>query len=286
MRVLHILNSTKGGATLGALELVKASSAAGTGLEHYAVYPGPTGFVDPPIHSVFSDARAIPLPTWNKPRAFDPARRFLLRALVARHTAFGFKTMQQLEKAIQDWRIDLVTTNCAANIHGALAARRAGLPHVWHIRERIGTGGSMLFSLDDRRLVHRIAGLSSRVAAVSEFVAEPFRKHGADTNVEVVYDLVDTEAFASPEAKERGRGLRREWGIPDDAILVGKVASVIPIKAHDVFVCAAGAVARTRQDVRFVAVGAIPRRSRWLGKAEEKWWDDLRRLTHKISTTG
>ncbi len=51
---------------IAAIELVQSSRSAETGIQHFAVYPGPPGFVDPEIHSTFHEARPIPLPTWNR----------------------------------------------------------------------------------------------------------------------------------------------------------------------------------------------------------------------------
>ncbi len=283
MRILHILNYTKGGATVSAIELVKASRAAETGTRHFAVYPGPPDLVDSAIHSTFHEARPIPLPAWKRPNSLDLSRRLVTAVLVARSARFGTRTMRALGTAIRDWRPNLVTTNCAANIHGALAARRAGLPHVWHIRERIGTGGSMHFRSSDERLVHRVAHLSSTIAAVSEFVAEPFRRYGADPKLEVVFDGVDPEAFSAPNAIERGRRLRRDWGIPEDAILVAKVANVTAhVKRHDVFLNAAAQVARHHGDVRFVVVGAIPNGKGWLSRPTVEHWRRLKNAAHDL----
>lgn len=276
MRVLHVLNGTSGGSTVSALELVKASRTAETGIEHCAVYPGQLGVEDPEIQRVFHRARPIPLPAWNSPKNLDAKRRLALYLLFQRESGLGIRTARALRQVIEEWSVDLVTTNCAVNIHGALAARRAGIPHVWHIRERIGTGGSMQFRLDDRRLVHRIAELSSRIAAVSEYVAEPFRKYGADGMLEVVYDGIDVAAFEDTETRGRVQRLRRGWGIPDEAVLVGMVANVTAhVKQHDLFLRAAAQVAGRRQDVWFVVVGALPTRASWFNRSA---LERLRRL--------
>jgi glycosyltransferase involved in cell wall biosynthesis len=287
MRVLHVLNGTGGGSTVSALELVKASRAAGTGIEHCAVYPGRLGYEDPEIHRIFHRATPISLPTWNSPKNLDLVRRIVLVALSRRESGFGFKTMRTLGQLIRDWSIDLVTTNCAVNIHGALAAQKAGIPHVWHIRERIGTGGSMQFRLDDRRLVHRIAGLSTKIAAVSEYVAAPFREYGADVDLEVVYDGVDVASFDNQTARERGTKLRKEWGIADGMVLVGKVANVTAhVKRHDLFIRAAAEVIRHRDDVCFVVVGEIPSQDSWFSRPAFDRWQALKGLAHDLGLDG
>lgn len=207
----------------------------------------------------------------------------MLFMLSQRASRFGVRTMRFLAEIIEEWSIDLVTTNCAVNTHGALAARRAGLPHIWHIRERIGTDGSMHFRLNDERLVHRIAGLSTGVATVSEYVAGPFREYGADNSLQVVYDGVDVEAFAGAAARERGLSLRKKWGIPEDALLVGKVANVTAhVKRHDLFLRAVAEVARNDGRVRFVVVGALPPQSSWFSKPALDRWNRLESLAHDL----
>ena len=277
-----MLNATQGGAIVSVLELVKASRAAGTDVEHYAVYPGVVGREDPSIHSAFHGARIIPIPTWNRPTRLDLVRRAISQARSAKATFFGLRSRRGISKAIRDWDIDLVTTNCSANIHGALVARSMGLPHVWHIRERIGSLGSMHFGMSDRILVQKIRGLSSIVATVSGYVAEPFREHGADDRLEVVYDGVDVEAFACPEAKERGRSLRRSWGVSEDSTLVGKVANVTSQgKGHELFLRAAAKVRSAHENVFFVAVGLIPRESGWVGKPAWRRWLRLKEMARE-----
>jgi len=283
MNVLHVLNSSGGGATASILELVRASRRAGTGLRHFAVYPGTPARQSREIHDTFHDAEAIPLPGWNVNPGMDRFRRFAGDLATARRTALGARTRSALNRALDRWEVDLVTTNCAANIHGALAARRRGLPHLWHIRERIGAGGSMHFPVDDASLVQRIASLSSALATVSEYVAEPFRAHGVDRPLRVVYDGVHVDAFRSSDAGKRGRSLREVWKVPEDAVLVGKVAGVTSsVKRHDLFLRAAAEVAQRHRNVRFVVVGALPRPGGWRRRPAYDRWRELAALGHEL----
>ncbi len=86
-----------------------------------------------------------------------------------------------LVEIIQKHHIDLVHTNSLVSLEGAFAAKLAGVPHIWHIRE--------LFQEDTPRF-HLILGksftrtlvnhLSSRVLCVSDYVCqqfEPYRSH-------------------------------------------------------------------------------------------------------------
>jgi glycosyltransferase involved in cell wall biosynthesis len=76
------------------------------------------------------------------------------------------------------------------------------------------------------------------------------------TRMIVVENGIDLARFAPDPAARRA--LRTEWGVPEDAILVGLVARLDPIKDHPTFIRAAGQVARDDPSVRFVCIGGGP----------------------------
>ncbi|MGB3654843.1 MAG: glycosyltransferase [Rivularia sp. (in: cyanobacteria)] len=57
---------------------------------------------------------------------------------------------------------------------------------------------------------------------------------------------------------EAGKKVRKEWEIPEDIILIGKVGRLDPMKDHTTFLQAAALICETRRDVRFVCVGTGP----------------------------
>ncbi len=69
----------------------------------------------------------------------------------------------------------------------------------------------------------------------------------------------DLERFADAAA-HRGE-LRSELGVPAEAPMVGIVARLVPIKAHEVFFAAARRLHAARPDMRFVVVGDGERRA-------------------------
>lgn len=71
--------------------------------------------------------------------------------------------------------------------------------------------------------------------------------------MEVLENGVDGERFR-PDAEARER-LRREWGLPEGAPLIGLVARVDHMKGHAVFCRAAEALLRARPDARFLFCG-------------------------------
>jgi glycosyltransferase involved in cell wall biosynthesis len=72
----------------------------------------------------------------------------------------------------------------------------------------------------------------------------------------VIPNGVDTEQF-KPNQEARRR-IRREWGVAEQARVVGVVGRLSPIKDHPNFLRAAALLAQKRNDVRFVCVGDGP----------------------------
>lgn len=279
MRVLHVLNASGGGASIGALELMRASRLAASGIEHFAVYPGRA---DPAVGAACTDHRAIPMRWWNIKTSVSPLRRLAIWGREMQITGFGRETRRALVDLIHKWKIDLVHTNTAATVAGALVAAELGLPHVWHIRERIGKNGFMRFRLSDRDLAARIGSLSSAIVPMSQFVGEIFHRYGQGTKTRVVYDGVDLALFAAPEARAAGRELRRAWGVPEGSLLIAKVASVTTrVKRHDVFIRAAGRVARRDPSLRFAIIGPLPKLTSWARRQGIEYYAWLRQLARE-----
>lgn len=68
-------------------------------------------------------------------------------------------------------RPDLVVTNSAVVPAGAIAARLAGIRHVWTIRESLLTNPSLRSAVPRRMIARSIARLSDGVVAISQYVA-------------------------------------------------------------------------------------------------------------------
>lgn len=72
----------------------------------------------------------------------------------------------------------------------------------------------------------------------------------------VVYNGIDTQRFR-PDAQAREQ-LRDEWSVPDQAVLVGIVARLDPVKDHSTFLQVAARMQKEFPAARFVAVGSGP----------------------------
>ena len=143
-----------------------------------------------------------------------------------------------------------------SNMFGALAGRLARVPLLIVSRRfqdfegrRFAIGNAVAF-----RLAHRVLANSSRVAGLLAHEGIDQRK------TVVVSNFLDDAAFdpAGPEARA---AFRRDLAIADDAIVVGTVARLDPIKDHETLLVAFGQVLQRAPRAVLVLVGDGPRRS-------------------------
>jgi glycosyltransferase involved in cell wall biosynthesis len=144
-----------------------------------------------------------------------------------------------------------------ANLAGGVAARLAGnIPVVWGIHH----------SVLDRRvdklrtlLVNRGCGLLSRrfparIVCCSQAALDLHRKLGyAQEKLEVIPNGFDLEQV-KPDPNAR-QSLRKELGIPADAVLIGMAARFHPHKDHRNFTWAAARLRQRMPNVHFVLCG-------------------------------
>jgi glycosyltransferase involved in cell wall biosynthesis len=192
---------------------------------------------------------------------------------------------------IRQVRPHVVHTHTAkAGTLGRLAAWVAGVPvvvHTYHghvFHGYFSPARTRLFVAIERWLARR----TDRLVAVSETVRRELLALGigsAERMCVIPYGL-DLEPFLAADGL-RGQ-LRSELGLPAGAPLVGIVARLVPVKAHEVFLEAAARLVRAVPASRFLVVGDGERRpalealAARLGLAEAVrflgWRRDLARL--------
>jgi glycosyltransferase involved in cell wall biosynthesis len=111
------------------------------------------------------------------------------------------------------------------------------------------------------RLTFRLQCFFSRFADLIIFNSERGRDYHLSQGFPaqksmVIHNGIDTDAF-KPEPEARSR-VRSELGVAADALLVGCVGRLDPMKDHPTLLRAAQVVCREREDVRFVCVGGGP----------------------------
>jgi glycosyltransferase involved in cell wall biosynthesis len=172
-------------------------------------------------------------------------RRYLAR--------FGLnmpRAVRALAALIRREQIALVHTNTIHNLYGGPAARLAGVPHVWHIREIVWQYGS-LRALE----LFMVRHLSTRIIVTSEAVAAMFGPPGErPASLVMIANGIEVERFR-PHVPGTPRLVRQALGVADDEPLVGIVCRLDMWKGVDVFLDAAARVAAVRPRVQFVVVG-------------------------------
>ncbi len=142
-----------------------------------------------------------------------------------------------------------------ANLMAAMAGWGAPAPLVWNIRHSLSTLANE--KRGTRWVIRAGARLSRRPARIIFNAAASRTQHlafgYAGQRAVVIPNGFDTDAFA-PASAARAR-VRAELGIAPDALAIGLVARVHPMKDHANFLAAAGAFAATHPAAVFVLVG-------------------------------
>ena len=175
-------------------------------------------------------------------------------------------TCCRIAEYARDHDVDLIHTNSLPNIYGARAARLAGRPHLWEVRE-----------LDLRpRLVRaaltRMALRSSdRVVAMSGTIADGLFG-GASEQVRIIYGAVDLESFCpDPGAAAR---LHERFGFGAGFRTAGIWCRFDEWKGLPVAIRAAGLLAKDMPRFRLLVAGGPT-------AGHESYAEELRRLAER-----
>lgn len=256
MRILYILNALGGGASQGTYEMLRALPR--DRFVPYAIAPpGPPEAVAR-MRALFADVRLSPMTTWSIEPRLGRLRRGAI-ALGNKRRGISSDSTRAIQQAIRDWKIDVVHTGTSLNLGGAVAAREAGIPHIWHVKECIGRAGRVQFPMNDEELARYMSEMSARIIVMSEYIGRFFRSHNC-RNIEILPDGVNLQAYLTGSS----RNLRERLGLAEDQLLVGMVASLASTwKQHEVFIEMAGLLASREPNARFLLIGPQASAKRW-----------------------
>ncbi len=166
-------------------------------------------------------------------------------------SALAISTLR-LARLIRRQRVDVVHSHTAAVFSGALAARLAGRPHVWHVSEIVERPRVV-----NRALARVVPALADRVVAVSTAVVAAMRsgRPRDDARWSVIHNGIDAERFVAGDRAAARAALRREAGIPADAVVVGMIGRVGTWKGQELLLDAFVQVARADAGARLLLVG-------------------------------
>lgn len=138
----------------------------------------------------------------------------------------------------------LVYVNTVVSLAGAVAARRAGLPCIWHLREMFAdVGGEMHAPRWARPLVRRLVRAhADRLVANSAATARNLLGHAFDGG-EIVPNAVRAAFFEDERTPQEAR---RHLGLQGSSPLIGVPGTLRPMKGHPFFLKAVAPLLRDR----------------------------------------
>tara|TARA_R110000787_G_scaffold73084_3_gene162803 strand:- start:4149 stop:5321 length:1173 start_codon:yes stop_codon:yes gene_type:complete len=155
-----------------------------------------------------------------------------------------------LLQLIEAENIDLVYTNTVTVLEGAIAARRAGIPHIWHIHEPTSGNPDIVSFLPARWVSRLCMALSSRIILPSHALARRLYA-GAKSGVDVVHNGVDPGKFT----RGIGENVRNEFAISPTSPIVTLIGISSARKDPITFVLAAQIVAQKHPNAYFLIAG-------------------------------
>jgi glycosyltransferase involved in cell wall biosynthesis len=168
-------------------------------------------------------------------------------------------------KAIQDVNPDVIysflTTSNIVAITGRLFVQK---PVVWGIRASV-------MNLEEydwlAKLTAWVEKKLSRFVKTIIFNANFSRQYHQSlgyclNNAVVIPNGIDTDVFR-PGSDSGKHKLRAQWNIPKEAIVVGMLARVDPMKDYETFLAAARILSARHQDVYFIVAGAGTDTTSW-----------------------
>lgn len=194
-RVLHVLNSAVGGAALSVLSLIEAMAAEGIAscaVCHDGGTPQERGQLR---EAVGGDVLFTRLYLWNRKIRMPLWRRPLAEAKQIMVTGWSFGSAARVAECATRWNADLIHTNTILTPEGGLAARRLGLPHVWHLREMLGPGKPFRLPYEGAAFGRYMAAHCSKLVANSHVSAGQIRSWIRDDLLEVVPNGIDVSRF-------------------------------------------------------------------------------------------
>jgi glycosyltransferase involved in cell wall biosynthesis len=164
----------------------------------------------------------------------------------------------KLYRLIKKGRYHIVHTHSSkAGVLGRIAAWLAGTPLIVH------TLHSLVFHDYQPWIVNRTWRIIKKICApvtdhfisVSRIISEKAIAAGVDKpeKFTTIYSGMELDWFLN--AKFDSAKVREEFGIPQDAPVVGKIARLFPLKGHDQLMDAAPEIVKRVPNVRFFLIG-------------------------------
>lgn len=200
---------------------------------------GPEGSLEPRAQAAGVDLRLVP-----------EFRRNL-------HPWRDWSSYRTLIRLLKEIRPEIVHTHSSkAGILGRRAANKLGIPVVHTIHGAAFHYGQKWYAKSLYRWLERQAGPgTAKFISVADAMTDQYVAAGVAPREKFVTisSGFDVEPFLNPPRSRET--VRRELGIADDEVVIGKVGRLFPLKGHEFVIAAAGEVLQRNPHVRFLFVG-------------------------------
>ena len=174
-----------------------------------------------------------------------------------------WRAYNELKNIIRSFQPQIVHTHGAKpGVLGRLAAHRSKVPVVIHTFH--GHVFHSYFSSFISGLIVRIerwlAGYSTALIAINQTLQRELINHyriAAAEKIKLIRLGIETNRYLDSDGQKRNQ-FRSEFGLPDDAIAIGIVGRLVPVKQHRLFIEVAEEILRTHaatKKLRFFIVG-------------------------------
>lgn len=164
----------------------------------------------------------------------------------------------KIYRLIKKGRYHIVHTHSSkAGVLGRVAAWLAGTPLIVHTLHSLVFHEYQPWFINKswRGIKKLCAPITDFFISVSEIIVQKAIKAGVDKpeKFRTIYSGMELDWFLN--ANFDGNAIRREFGIPEDAPVVGKIARLFPLKGHDQLMDAAPEIVKRVPNVRFFLIG-------------------------------
>lgn len=169
----------------------------------------------------------------------------------------------RMRQMIRAERVDIVHVNVSILVGPAWAARRCGVPLVWHWREVLPERGWWR-----DRTIRAAETWAAKILCISHAVAGQFRDQ---RKVSVVFDAVVPEETQKTDPAP----LRKEFGLSENDLCVGAVGRLQDRKGQDILLRAAPQVLKHFPNAKFLIVGDVYKNNARPRKILERLVDEM-----------
>jgi glycosyltransferase involved in cell wall biosynthesis len=158
----------------------------------------------------------------------------------------------KLVTLIEEEQIDIVHTNTSTIAEGAIAAKMANRPHIWHLHEILENHPKLMPSIPLYLTYKFIDLLSDSVVVVSQALKNSIGEGIQTEKISVIHN-----GIKPTEGKTIKKTFRQEIQVPPECLIVCTIGAIIKEKGYQTFIEAAKKVLAEKTNIRFVSIGHI-----------------------------